>query len=190
MTRAFDPHRPVPSDVLDRLVDAAARAPSAGKTQGWHLVLLEGPDTGRFWDRTLPEPERAGFAWPGLIDAPLIALALVDPAAYVTRYAEADKAAAGLGGGTADWPVPYWTVDGAFAVMSLLLAAEAEGLGALFFAVFNGEREVRAALDVPERLELLGAIALGWPAREPARPGASAARRRRPPAEIVHRGRW
>ena len=39
---------------LDRLVDAASRAPSAGKTQGWHLVVLEGSDTARFWDVTLP----------------------------------------------------------------------------------------------------------------------------------------
>ena len=34
-----------------------ARAPSAGKTQGWHLVVLEGAETARFWDVTLP-PER------------------------------------------------------------------------------------------------------------------------------------
>ena len=55
------------------------------------------------------------------------------------RYAEPDKAATGLGRSAAAWPVPYWTVDAAFAVMTLLLAAEDAGLGALFFGVFQGE---------------------------------------------------
>ena len=129
MTRAFDPHRPVPADVLDDLVDAASRAPSAGKTQGWHLVVLEGPDTARFWDITLPADRRAGFGWPGLLDAPLLLLPLADPGAYVARYAEPDKRTTGLGEGAEAWPVPYWTVDTSFAVMTLLLAAEAQRPG-------------------------------------------------------------
>jgi nitroreductase len=193
MTRAFDPARPVTPEVLDELVDLASRAPSAGKAQGWHLVLLEGDDTVRFWDVTLPPERRDGFGWPGLLDAPVIALPLADPDAYVRRYAEPDKAATGLGRSPDAWPVPYWTVDTGFAVMTLLLAAEDRGLGALFFGVFQGEAELRSALGLPEHLELLGAIALGWPAVDPDRPeppGRSAGRRRRPPAEIIHRGGW
>ena len=74
-----------------------AARPSAGKAQGWHLVVLEGADTARFWDVTLPPERRSGFAWPGLLDAPVIALPLADPEAYVRRYGEPDKAASGLG---------------------------------------------------------------------------------------------
>jgi nitroreductase len=191
MTRAFDPDRAVEPERLTRLVDAGARAPSAGKAQGWHLVVLEGPETARFWDRTLPAERRTGFAWPGLLDAPVVALPLADAEAYVARYAEPDKAATGLGRSAAVWPVPYWTVDTAFSVMSLLLAAEAEGLGTLFFGVFRGEAELRADLGIPDRLQLLGAIAIGWPSVSSAgRPGASARRPRRPVSEIVHRGGW
>ena len=193
MTRAFDPHRFVPADVLDDLVDAASRAPSAGKTQGWHVVVLEGPDTARFWDITLPADRRDGFGWPGLLDAPLLLLPLADPGAYVARYAEPDKRTAGLGEGAEAWPVPYWTVDTSFAVMTLLLAAEARGLGTLFFGIFQGEAELRSALGIPEGLELLGAVALGWPVTgsgAEVRPGQSAGRRRRPPGEIIHRGGW
>ena len=148
MTRAFDPSRPVAAELLDDLVDLAGRAPSAGKAQGWHLVVLEGEDTARFWDVTLPAARRAGFGWPGLLDAPVIALPLADPEAYVRRYAEPDKEATGLGRSAETWPVPYWTVDTAFAVMTLLLAAEDRGLGSLFFGVFQGEAELRAALGV------------------------------------------
>jgi nitroreductase len=193
MTRAFDPQRSIPREVLEELVDAASRAPSAGKTQGWHVVALEGADTARFWDHTLPVERRAGFAWPGLLDAPLLLLPLADPGAYVERYAEPDKRATGLGAGLDAWPVPYWTVDTSFAVMTLLMAAEARGLGALFFGVFRGEAELRTALAIPAELQLVGAVALGWPpsrADVGTRSGLSAGRRRRRPQEILHWGGW
>jgi nitroreductase len=187
MTRNFDP-RPVPADVFLGLVELAARAPSAGKAQGFDLVVLEGAHTGRFWDITLPATSRAAFAWPGLLRAPLVALAVADPAAYVARYAEPDKAATGLGAGPDAWPVPYWTIDASMAVMTLLLAAEDAGLGALFFLV-QSEAQVRAAFGLPERVVLLGAVALGYRA-EATRPGRSAGRPRRSAGDIVHRGRW
>jgi nitroreductase len=75
-------------------------------------------------------------------------------------------------------------------VMTLLLAAEDAGLGALLFAVFHGEAEVRAELGGPDDLQLLGAIALGWPAEQQDRRGTSATRPRRPAADIIHRNGW
>jgi len=189
MTRAFRTD-PVPPELLDDIVDLASRAPSAGKTQGWHLVVLTGDETSRFWDVTFPPDERPGFAFPQLLDAPVIALPLADPNAYLTRYSEPDKAGSGLGGSTDSWPAPYWTIDTAMAVMTLLLAAEDAGLGALFFGVFDREADLRADLGVPDGLDLLGAIALGYPAGGEPRGGGSASRRRRPPGEIVHRGEW
>lgn len=190
MTRDFDATRPVPPALLDHLVDLAARAPSAGKTQGWHLVVLEGAETARFWDVTLPPERRAGFRWPGLLTAPVIALPLADPGAYVARYAEDDKARTGWGAGTEVWPAPYWTIDASMSVMTLLLGAEEAGLGALFFAVSREEARLRADLGIPDGLQLLGAVALGWPAAQPEDRGRSAGRPRRSAAEIVHRGGW
>lgn len=181
---------PVDAAVLERMVDLASRAPSAGKVQGWHLVVLEGAATDRFWRHTFPPERRDGFAWPGLFAAPVIALPFVDPLAYVDRYGEADKERAGLGAGVHAWPTPYWTVDGSMALMTLLLAAEDEGLGALFFAVFSGEAELRAELGVPDRVHLLGAVALGHPAPSPGRAGRSARRPRRTPEQIIHQDRW
>jgi nitroreductase len=195
MTRAFD-SRPIGGEVLEGLVDLAARAPSAGKTQGWHLVVLEGDETETFWDATLPRVRRQSFRWQHLLAAPVLALPLADPQAYTDRYAEPDKAQTGLGAGKDAWPVPYWTVDTSMSVMTLLLAAEDVGLGALFFGVFRGERELRQRLSIPSGMELIGAIALGYPAEAtptgtpPEHRGASAGRTRRRPAEIIHRGRW
>ncbi len=96
MTRAFS-DRPIDAERPRRLVDLASRAPSAGKTQGWHLVVLEGAETETFWDATLPAVRRDSFRWQGLLSAPVIALPLADAKAYVDRYAEPDKAQTGLG---------------------------------------------------------------------------------------------
>lgn len=193
MTRAFDT-RAVPSETIAEIVELASRSPSAGKAQGWHLVTLSGDETARFWDITLPPMRRGAFKWQRLLDAPLIALAFADPKAYTDRYSEPDKAGTGLGAGAKAWPAPYWTIDASMAVMTMLLATEDRGLGALFFGVFKGERELRQALGVPAGLELLGALAIGYPADASGdverRAGRSASRTRRTPAEIIHQGRW
>lgn len=188
MTRAFIPE-PINDEVLHALIDLALRAPSAGKTQGTHFVILTGDDVADFWNDTLPSEKRATFRWKQLLDAPVIILPFVDPHAYVARYAEPDKQATGLGDGVHAWPTPYWTVDGSFAVMSLLLAAHDAGLGALFFAVFNGEQQLRKRLGVPEHLQLLGAIAVGRAVPSDEK-GRSAARPRIPTEEAIHRSRW
>jgi nitroreductase len=188
MVRNFVPD-PVDASVLDRILDAARRAPSAGNAQGIDLVVLEGPvQTGAYWDVTLPPARRPGFRWPGLLLAPVLILPYVRPGAYVERYAEPDKAATGLGAGRASWPVPYWHVDAGMAVMAMLVTIAAEDLGAVFFGQFGHAPAVRDALGVPEGYEAIGTIALGRPA--PCAPGRSATRTRRPATEVVHRGRW
>lgn len=188
MVRAYD-GRPVDPAVLARVLDAGRRAPSAGNSQGLDLVVLDGPEqAARHWDVALPAgPARDRFRWQGLLTAPVLVLPVVDPAAYAARYGEADKAATGLDAVEA-WPVPYWFVDGGMAVHALLLAAVDEGLGALFFGLFDRERPVLDALGVPPGRRGLGVVALGHPA--PDEPGASAGRPRRPLDDVVHRGGW
>jgi len=190
MARAFEA-RPVPPDVLDRVLDLARRVPAAGNTQGLDLVVLEGSEqTARYWDASLPAERRGAFPWPRLLDAPVLIVPVGDPAAYVDRYAEPDKARTGLGEGLGAWPVPYWYVDTAFAAMVALLAAVDEGLGALFFGQFEHEAAVKAALGIPVDRRPVGTIALGYAAAESDRPSVSAQRPRRPLDDVVHRGRW
>jgi nitroreductase len=186
MVRAFDA-RPVDRDVLDAVLDTARRAPSAGNTQGWVFIVLEGDDTRRFWDVTLPEDRRDSFRWKQLLDAPVVILPLASREAYLSRYSESDKSTTGLADPTR-WPVPYWQIDTAFATMLLLLAVEDAGLGALFFGVFRNGEKLLAALDVPGGYELIGAVAIGHPVED--EPGRSAERPRRSLDEIVHRGGW
>jgi nitroreductase len=189
MVRSFSTE-PVAPDVLDQLLTDALRAPSAGNSQGRELVVLEGPDqTATFWDTTLPVERRADFAWPGLLDAPVLVLPFADPTRYVDRYAEPDKVRTGLGSGADAWGVPYWTVDTAFAAMTLLHGVVDAGLGALFFGIFRNEAVLCRRLGVPDPLRPIGAIAIGHPAVEP-RPGRSAGRPHRGIDQAVHRGRF
>jgi len=189
MTRSFSSES-VHSETIDLAVDLATRAPSAGKTQGWHVIALEGEPLFHFWSIVFPEDKRASFKWPGLFDAPLVTLWLADPQSYVERYSEPDKAHTGLGAGVDAWPTPYWTIDASMALGTFLLALENSGLGALLFAVFNNRDVLVTELGIPSHLELLGAVAVGYSTQGMQQPGVSASRKRRSPAQIIHRNRW
>jgi len=189
MVRSFQ-DRPLPPGTVDRLLELGTHAPSAGFSQGWDFLVLEGPtQTSRYWDVTLPAPRRAGFAHPGLLRAPALVIPLADPQAYVDRYAEPDKASRGLGGSARDWPVPYWLVDSAMSAMLVLLAAVDEDLGALFFGIFDHASAVLAEFGVPPRYQPIGTIAVGYPDGDD-HPGPSLARGRRPLEGRIHRGSW
>ncbi|NLJ54131.1 MAG: nitroreductase family protein [Intrasporangiaceae bacterium] len=188
MCRRFDPERPVPDELLTEMLDLAVRAPSAGHTQGWEWVLLTGArDRGRFWGATTVggEPDR----WlRGVRAAPALVLALSDKDAYLDRYAEPDKGWSDRS--EDDWPVPYWDTDVAMASMILLLAAQERGVSQLFFGVPAGAHgPVRAAFGIPERLRIVGVIALGYPDPKTANPRSPSLRRgRRRLADVLHRG--
>lgn len=186
MVRSFE-DRPVPHALVERMLQNALRAPSAGFSQGWAFLVLEGKaETFRFWDACWPRPDRDAYPWPELFNAPVLIFPLADKEAYLSRYAEADK-------GWADrderrWPVPYWDVDAGMAALLVLLTAVDAGLGALFFGV-SRTAAFHAALGVPEEMRPVGAIAVGYP-KAGDKPSGSLRRGRRPAAEVIHRGRW
>jgi nitroreductase len=186
MVRRFDPG-PLPAEVLERILRSATRAPSAGFSQGLDLVVLEGPEAVKGFWRATTDP-RYGKPY-STAEPPVIVLVLSDPRAYLDRYGEPDKA--GLGMDTeAGWPVPYWDMDAAMAVMLMLLTAVDEGVGAWWFGVFSGAAALLRDLGVPEGRRLVGALALGRPAADDHPTGSAVTRPRRPPDEVVHRGRW
>ncbi|MGK2930103.1 MAG: nitroreductase family protein [Acidimicrobiales bacterium] len=186
MIRSFTDETVAPAE-LDMLLDLARRAPSAGNTRPWELLVLTGDHTARYWDTTLGD-RRSTFRWQGLLRAPALVVPYVRPDAYVERYAELDKAGTGLGAGPDAWPVPYWWIDTGAMVENLLLAVTAAGLGACFFGQFEHETAVRERFAVPADRRAAGTIAIGHPA--PDEPGRSARRPRPPLDDIVHRGSW
>jgi nitroreductase len=188
MVRNYDPDRPVPDEVVERLLEHAIRAPSAGFSQGWaFLVLREPEDRERFWQATT-EPDRGQDNWlRGMRRAPLIVVPHSNRDAYLDRYAEPDK-------GWTDkdetrWPVPFWHIDAGFATLLILLTVVDEGLGACFFGIPPAHTATyRSAFGVPPEFTPIGALTVGYPA--PDRRSPSLRRGRTPVDVVAHRGRW
>jgi nitroreductase len=192
MVRAYT-EEPVAPDVRDRILTAANRAPSAGFSQGYALVTLEGPEQlGPFWElvtRYHGDEQNAGPSFEPVTRAPLVVVPLSNKDIYLDRYARQDK------GWTdrdeAHWPVPYWDIDTGFTALLMLLAAVEEGLGALFFGIPPDLiAEFRGLYGVPEAYMPIGAVAIGHPDPAADKGGSGKVIKRRTLDDLVHRGRW
>ena len=189
MVRDYDPDRPVPAEVRERLLEHAIRAPSAGFSQGWAFLVLESAEEReRFWAATTDATDAADAWLTRMRRAPLLIVPLSHKAAYLERYAEADK------GWTdrdeARWPVPYWDIDTGMASLLMLLTAVDEGLAACFFGVPPEHMaRFREAFGVPVAYTPIGCLSIGYQGAEDVR-SPSLRRGRRGVEEVVHRGRW
>jgi len=182
--------RPVDPTVVDRMLEHATHAPSAGFSQGWAFLRLDTPEgVDRFWEATTSADATANTWLEGMRTAPVVLVALSHKHAYLDRYAEPDK------GWTdrdeARWPVPYWHTDTAMAALLVLLTAVDEGLGACFFGISpDSVQRFRDAFGVPETRTPVGAITVGHRLADTGSKGSAARRRRVPWQEITHLGRW
>jgi nitroreductase len=180
MIRRFHADRPVPRDVVDRVLRNATRGPSAGFSQGMAFLVLEGDDLARFW-ALRPHSN-------GVHNAPLLIVPFAAKHVYLDRYAEPDK-------GWTDrdesrWPVPFWYIDTGMATLLILQTVVDEGLGALYFGIQPDDvAPFRELYGVPAEYEPIGAVAIGY-ADEPEQSGSPRKRPRRALDEVVHYGRW
>ncbi len=196
MIRAFT-GEPLAAGTTERLLKAANRAPSAGFSQGYSFLVLEGQEqSAPLWKmlyESVSSENATQDADPAqvtaLSHAPLVIVPLACKDVYLDAYAQPDK------GWTdrdeARWPVPYWYIDTGFTALLVLLAVVDEGLGAVFFGIPpENMTDFRAQFGVPEEWMPIGAIAIGHPDPAagpvpPARPSD-----RKSLVELVHRGRW
>ncbi|PZR87184.1 MAG: nitroreductase [Candidatus Nephthysia bennettiae] len=198
MVRAFTTE-PLAPGVTERMLAAANRAPSAGFSQGYALLVLDQPaQLAPFWELALApdddegEDSKDGAAGPSfehLVNAPLVIVPLSCKDIYLDRYARQDK-------GWTDrdesrWPVPYWDIDTGFMALLMLLAAVDEGLGALFFGILPAQiPRFRELFGVPGAYLPIGAVAIGHPDQAADQGGSSRVISRRRLDDLVHRGRW
>ncbi len=179
---------PIAADVIERIVANAQRAPSAGFSQGWAFLVLNGTDeTERYWNTTMTAERRTAFGWPGMFNAPLIIVALSNKGAYLDRYARPDK-------GWTDrdetrWPVPYWDIDAGMAALLILQTAVDAGLGAVFFGI-GDQIGFRRAFGIPDGYTAVGTIAIGHKAPTDRPSPSLKIVGKRPASDVVHRGRW
>ena len=185
MVRSFE-DRPIDPAIVERLLANAQRAPSAGFSQGWAFLVLEGADATRYWDALWPEPRRSEFGWPEMFKAPVLIVCLSNKSRYLDRYAMVDK-------GWTDrdekrWPVPYWDIDTGMAAMNILLTAVDAGLGAVFFGV-SDQATLKETFGIPPEFAAIGTIAVGHPKAKD-RPSPSLKLGHRASSDVVHRGKW
>lgn len=183
--RRFRPEH-VPPDAVLRLVDAAAQAPSAHNRQPWRFCLVQQQAGKAALADTMGRRLRADREHDGtdaatieadvqrsrarIVEAPLVVVVCLTMA-EMDRYPDPKRT-------QAEHRMAVQST--AMAGQNLLLAAEAQGLGACWMcAPLFCPDEVRSALALPHDWEPQGLVLVGHPAQ----PGRN--RPRKPREEIV-----
>jgi nitroreductase len=204
-TRVYD-DRPIPPDVLTRILEAATRACSSGNTQPWELVVVVGREPKMHLKKLLADAFAtidAQRAQPAeqLIDGvgrPVTGHAAIDhvdvvgalvfafwnPDRGVRMKNEYEENADGTLRQTR--PIPGGRGSSIFPMcQNMMLAAHALGVQSLFTTFFGlVEPEVKELLHVPPRMFLESTVFLGYGAESLGKP------RRKPLAEVVHLDDW
>jgi nitroreductase len=177
---------PISDASLERILDQARYGPSAGFSQGQDFILVQEQARKQAIASLCSEANYVskGFA-PFISGAAALIIPCTNENAYHRRYQEPDKVRSD--GSEIEWPVPYWHMDVGAAVMTILLAAVNEGLGAAFAGV-RDLAALRELLGIPDEVTPMGVICLGHPA--PDRRSPSLQRGRRSKREVVHHEAW
>jgi nitroreductase len=184
MVRNYE-DRPVPADAVERIVDAARRAPSAGFSQGQSFVVVTDKELRTEIARLAHEPEYVAEGFdPWISIAPVHIVVCTSEAIYRERYAAPDKSPDGT---VQPWPVPYWWVDAGASMMTVLLAAVAEGLAAGFLGS-HSLGDIKSLLGIPDHIDPIGIVTLGHPA--PDRRSGSLDRGWKDTSDVIHHNRW
>lgn len=185
MVRNFT-DEPVADDVIERIVAAGQRAPSAGFSQGVNYVVVTDPATRKAIGEIAGEEHyQAGGFDPFISGAPVQIVICTSEQVYHDRYNEPDKKPEGED--EIDWPVPYWHTDAGASMVLVLLAAVNEGLGSAFIGVMEPHR-LNELLGIPDEWRPIGVAMIGHPA--PDKKSGSLKRGHRKLEEVLHRERW
>ncbi len=133
-------NKPVPQDLVQKLLAAAMQAPSARNQQPWQFVVIDNQAT-------------------------LAKIAEINPNAWMAKGAP--LAILVCGDQTLEESPGYWVVDCAAATENLLLAAHALGLGAVWTGVYPREPRMeglRKLVGLPENVIAHSLVVLGYAA--------------------------
>jgi len=177
---------PVPKEMVNRIVELALHAPSAGFSQGSAYVVVTDPVLKKEVAKLQGEEEynASGFhRW--ISEAPVAVVACVSEKLYHDRYNEPDKL--NEEGREIEWPTPYWFFDVGAGCMIILLGAVDVGLAAAFTGV-SDVPGMKRLLGIPPHFHPVGVISIGKGAEDVKSP--SLKRGRRQWADVVHYDRW
>lgn len=188
MVRHFT-DEPVAPEAVQRVLELARHAPSAGFTQGQSFIVVTHQELKQQVAQLCGEQEYLAHGFHAFLsEAPVLIIPCTSEAAYHRRYQEADKV--NEDGSEIAWPVPFWYLDIGCSVMLLLLAVVDEGLAAGFVGVPHQENlgQLQTLLHLPAEVMPVGVIPLGHRAADI--PSPSLRRGRKLDQEYVHYERW
>ena len=192
---------PLPDDVIERVLQAAAWAPTGGNNQPWRIIAVRDPANKKalgelyqpIWAdyagasrRAIAklEPTRRDSVERTLVagdylaahfgETPLVAIFCFNPRNMAITDAGLDRPSV-VGGGSV-YP----------AVQNLLLACRAEGLGCVLTTLLcSKETEVKQLLDMPDEWFTCAAVPIGYPLLRGHGPLS-----RRPLGKLIYSDRW
>jgi nitroreductase len=156
--RAFKKQN-VPEKTVEKLIDAASWAPSAGNVQPWEFVIVRGPAVKR-------KLAQAALDQAFVEEAPVVIVVCADEKRSLMDYGPRGKTL-------------YCLQDTAAAIQNILLTAHSLGLGTCWVGAFN-ESEAREAVNAPEGIRPTAMIPVGYADEIPSQ------RSRRPVSQITH----
>ena len=147
---------PVPDELLEQVLEAGRLAPSASNRQPWHFVVVRDDDIQR---QVAHHAAYYFIRWAHVEEAPVLIALCGDAKSRIYRQFLHEDI--GLAGG------------------QMMLQAHVLGLGTCWLGGLD-RNAIADVLQVPEGVEVIGILTLGYPAEEPAPTP------RKSPAQIVH----
>lgn len=155
--------RPIPGEVLGRILDAAHHAPSVGFMQPWDFIVIENASVRRaVYENFARANQRAAEIYQGeqrsAYDGLKLAGILEAPVHICVTCDHARRNGSGLGRQTNPSTDLYSTVC---AVQNLWLAARAESLGVGWVSILDAE-ELKMTLQVPAAVTPVAYLCIGY----------------------------
>jgi nitroreductase len=144
--RAFK-NQDVPVETVEKLVEAARWAPSAGNLQPWEFIIVRKSETKM-----------------RLVEAALDQTFIEEAPVVIVVCANENRSSQGYG---SRGRTLYCLQDTAAAIQNLHLAAYSLGLGTCWVGAFS-EEKAREALRIPDGMRPVAVIPVGYPDEAPA----------------------
>ena len=181
---------PVPREAIDRIIEAATKAPSGANAQPWEFVVITDRDmierVGQQYREqwlgargAVPPPDEskvyqnARYLANHIHEAPVLVLVCVDHSRSYLQYKPGEAIVRGR------YASSIW-----LCIQNLFLAARALGLGTRICGITDREPEIKALLGIPDHVEIATLTPLGYPR------GRFGATNRIPAAEVTSYNRW
>jgi nitroreductase len=129
--------KPIPKELLEKILEAGRMAPSAMNRQSWHFVVVT--------DDAVKQQLSGGLFARFIKSAPVV----------IVGCAHRDRIAGGLS-----------VISAAIALENMVIAAWAMGIGSCWIGGFR-ESKVKRVLAIPDDWDVIAIIPFGYPAETP-----------------------